>query len=196
LILIAVSINNKSFILKVLYTRKGDKHYMYVIDRDSKLTKVSLIVNPGEGLTEMSLNDALDLAEERELDLVCISEKDGLVITKLADYNKLIYERQKREKENKKKARLNSQETKEIQIRDSIAEHDLQVKANNISRILNEGDKVRLVITYKGRSIKLIDEGADKLLALADKISTPYNIEKQPKKEGNKVAMVVAPVKK
>jgi translation initiation factor IF-3 len=169
---------------------------MYVIDRDSKLTKVSLIVNPGEGLTEMSLNDALDLAEERELDLVCISEKDGLVITKLADYNKLIYERQKREKENKKKARLNSQETKEIQIRDSIAEHDLQVKANNISRILNEGDKVRLVITYKGRSIKLIDEGADKLLALADKISTPYNIEKQPKKEGNKVAMVVAPVKK
>lgn len=196
MILIAVSINNKSFILKVLYTRKGDKHYMYVIDRDSKLTKVSLIVNPGEGLTEMSLNDALDLAEERELDLVCISEKDGLVITKLADYNKLIYERQKREKENKKKARLNSQETKEIQIRDSIAEHDLQVKANNISRILNEGDKVRLVITYKGRSIKLIDEGADKLLALADKISTPYNIEKQPKKEGNKVAMVVAPVKK
>jgi translation initiation factor IF-3 len=169
---------------------------MYVINRDSKLTKVNLIVNPGEGLTEMSLSEALSLAEERELDLVCVSEKDGMTIAKLTDYNKMLYEKQKKEKENRKKARLNSQEIKEIQIRDSIAEHDLEVKANNVTRILNGGDKVRLVITYKGRSMKLIGQGADKLRALADKISTPYIIDKQPKIEGNKVTMIVAPDKK
>lgn len=167
-----------------------------MINEEIKSAVVRVINNEGKGLTEMSLKDAIALAEESEEDVICINDKDEIPIVKIADYGKFLYEKQKKEKDNKKKARLKAQDVKEIQIGDSIAEHDLKIKAKNADRILADGDKVKLVIRYKGRSIRLINQGPEKLQALANLITASFKIDKTPQIEGNKVTMVVSPCKK
>lgn len=167
-----------------------------MINREIKADKVNVVNAENKGLTLMSLDDAIALAEQTEEDVILVNDKGDIPIVKIGDYSKLLYEKQKREKENKKKARLNSQETKEIQIGDATAEHDLMVKAKHIDRILTEGDKVQISIKYKGRSVRFIDEGPSKLQNLANMITAAYKVEKTPRIEGNKVSMIVAPVKK
>ena len=167
-----------------------------MINREIKADKVNVVNAENKGLTLMSLDDAIALAEQTEEDVILVNDKGDIPIVKIGDYSKLLYEKQKREKENKKKARLNSQETKEIQIGDATAEHDLMVKAKHIDRILTEGDKVQISIKYKGRSVRFIDDGPSKLQNLANMITAAYKVEKTPRIEGNKVSMIVAPVKK
>jgi translation initiation factor IF-3 len=168
---------------------------MYIITRESNIKKLRLVTGNREAPRDVDLSEALNMADEQELDLICVSEKDDMIVAKIDDYSKMLYEKQKREKENRKKARLNSQELKEIQISNVIAEHDLLTKAKNASRILGNGDKVKLVITYKGRSIKLIGQGESKLYELTDKIETKFNVERAPKIEGNRVTMILSPMK-
>lgn len=148
---------------------------------------------------EVSIVDTsvlLKEAKESGQTVVVLNNKEEIPVVKLVDdYNKYLYEKQKKEKENKKRARLNSQDIKEIQISPDIAQHDLEVKAKNIDRILNDGDKVRLVIKYKGRSIRLIGTGEEKLNNLCSLITVKYKIDKPSKTEGNKVAMQIAPIK-
>ena len=167
-----------------------------MINREIKADKVNVVNAENKGLTLMSLDDAIALAEQTEEDVILVNDKGDIPIVKIGDYSKLLYEKQKREKENKKKARLNSQETKEIQIGDSIADHDLMIKAKNIDRILLDGDKVQITIKYKGRSVRFIDEGPSKLQSLANMISVGYRVDRTPKIEGNRVSMLVSPVKK
>lgn len=147
------------------------------------------------GLTQMSLDEAIELAEESGEDVVQVGNDDEIAVVKIIDYSKYLYDKQKREKENKKKNKANAQELKQVQISDSIAEHDLQIKAKNIDRILTSGDKVKLVIKYRGRAVRLIEQGPSKLQYLANMISVKYSIESTPKIEGNRVSMVISPCK-
>lgn len=157
-------------------------------------SKVVNVVNEGsKGMTQMSLEEAIELAESQGKDVICLNSKESIPVVKIADYGKFMYEKAKKDKDNRKKARLNSQDIKEIQISDSIAQHDLEIKAKNIDRIISDGDKVRLVIKYKGRSIRLINEGPGKLQALVGLLNSKYKIDKTPQIEGNKVTMLVAP---
>ena len=167
-----------------------------MINREIKSDKVNVVNNESKGLTLMSLDDAIALAEQTDEDVILVNDKGDIPVVKIGDYSKLLYEKQKREKENKKRARLNSQETKEIQIGDAIADHDLMVKAKHIDRILTDGDKVQISIKYKGRSVRFINEGPCKLQNLANLITVAYKVERTPRVEGNKVSMIVAPVKK
>lgn len=146
-------------------------------------------------LTKMTLDEAINLAEETGEDVILINNNSEIPVVKIMDYNKFIYEKKKREKDKQKKNRMTTQETKEIRISDSIAEHDIMVKAKSIDRILHEGDKVKLVIRYKGRLIRQINEGPDKLRYLASKLIEKYKVDKEPFITGNTVIMVVAPCK-
>lgn len=165
-----------------------------MINNEIKAKEVNLVNTDTKGITRMSTDDAIRLADEQGLDLICVNEKGDIPVVKIGDYKKFLYDKQKKEKENKKKARLNSQETKEIQISDVIAEHDLEIKAKNADRIIKEGNKVRLVIRYRGRSIRLIEQGPNKLRNLVTKMQSNFKIDAEPKIEGNRVIMLVSPM--
>lgn len=166
-----------------------------MINNEIKAKEVRLVGDEGTGARVISTVEALRLADEQGLDLICVSDHGEIPVVKIGDYNKFIYEKQKKEKENKKKAKMNSQELKEIQISDSIAENDLKTKAKNIDRILKEGDKVKLVIKYKGRMARYVSEGVERIEALEQMVTFKHRIDKPAKIEGNTVSMVVSPLK-
>lgn len=164
-----------------------------MIIKEIKTSNVVLVSE--DGLAEMSTEAAKAEAEKQGLDLVVVNEKDGKTLVKILDYNKYKYEKAKQNKENKKKQRLNTQDLKEIQISDAIAQHDLEIKAKNIDRILSDGDKVQISIKYKGRAIRNIAQGPEKLQQLVNLVTVKHKIDKTPKIEGNRVNMVISPVK-
>lgn len=167
-----------------------------MINNEIKSDMVNVVAEDGKGLRLMKLSEAIELAEQTGEDVICLNNKDDIPVVKIMDYGKFQYEKSKRAKDNKKKARLNAQGTKEIIISDSIAEHDLIIKANNIDRLLKDGNKVRLIIRYKGRSIRMIESGPGKLQELASHLKHPYKVESAPNIEGNRVVMCVVPEKK
>jgi translation initiation factor IF-3 len=166
-----------------------------MINREIKSEFVKVINPDGSGVTEMSLTAAIEFAEKTDEDVILINNKTDIPIVKIADYSKYMYERQKKEKEAAKKQKSKSNTTKEIQISDSISEHDLLTKAHNVDRLLHEGYKINIVIRYKGRSIKFISGGSDKIHYLVSKVTERYRVDKEAKIEGNKVSMTISPCK-
>lgn len=166
-----------------------------MINNEIKSTMVNVVTEDGKGLKLMSLNEAIELAKQTNEDVICLNDSTEVPVVKIMDYGKFQYEKNKKAKDNKKKARLNTQGSKKIVISDSIAEHDLMVKANNIDRLLKDGNKVKLVITYKGRSIKMIEHGPSKLQTLVRYIKHPYRIESEPSICSNEVVMCIVPNK-
>ena len=165
-----------------------------MVNNEFKSERVRLINSDGKGLQEMTLREAMEIASKDDLDVICVNSKDEIPVVKIGDYGKFLYEKQKKEKDNKKKAKLNQQDTKEVHISDVIAEHDLAIKAKTVDRLLRGGDKVRLVIRYKGRSLRFINEGPTKLQVLESKVTEGHKIESVPKIEGNRVTMVISPL--
>ena len=145
------------------------------------------------GLTKMTLDEAINIAEESGEDVVIVNKSTEIPVVKIIEYSKYLYDKKKKDKENKKKSRLSAQDTKEIRISESIEEHDIIVKAKNIDRIIANGDKVKLSIRYKGRLIRQIQDGPDKLRYLASKVKVKFKIDKEPLIEGNTVTMIISP---
>ena len=164
-----------------------------MINREIKADVVNLITEGEKGLHTMSLDEAINLAEEQGLDVILISDKQEIPIVRIGDYSKFLYEKKRKERENAKKARLNSQETKEIIISTSISEHDLKTKANNVDRILKGNDKVKLTIRYKGREVRLINQGIEKIKTFEQLITVKHTVVKPATIDGKQVSMVVAP---
>ena len=164
-----------------------------MINREIKAEVVNLITEGEKGLRTMSLDEAINLADEQELDVILISDKQEIPIVKIGDYSKFLYEKKRKERENAKKVRLNSQETKEIIISTSISEHDLKTKANNVDRILKGNDKVKLTIRYKGREARLINQGIEKIESFEQLITVKHTVVKPDTIDGKQVSMVVAP---
>jgi len=164
-----------------------------MINNEIKSDVVEIVATDGSGLTRMTLSDAIKLAEETDEDVVEVSNKDGIPVCKIISYSKFLYDKKRKEKENAKKSRLNSQDTKEIIISTSISEHDLQTKAKNVDRILKDNNKVKLTIRYKGREVRLINQGIDKLNIFENLVTVKHKIDKPAKIEGKQVSMIVAP---
>ena len=154
---------------------------------------IKLVMQDGEGVREMSLSDAIRLAEQTDEDVVEVGNSDGIPVCKIISYSKYLYDKKKKEKEKLKKARLNSQDTKEIIISSSIAEHDLAIKAKNVDRLLKDNNKVKLVIKYKGREVRLIEQGIEKLNVFESLVTVKHKIERAAKIDGKQVSMLVAP---
>ena len=137
----------------------------------------------------MNVDDALKIADEADMDLVVVNPNSETPICKIMNYSKYLYEQQKKQKQISK----GKTEIKEVKFGPTIADHDLEIKAKTASRILNEGDKVKVSITYKGRMMMYISSGVEKLINLEKLISEPHKVDKEPKIEGNRVYMVVSP---
>lgn len=145
----------------------------------------------GEQLGIMSLSEALNLAEQRHLDLVEIAPKAKPPVCRIMDYGKYQYEQQKREKEARKRQRVI--DVKEVKLRIRIEDHDFDVKTKNAVRFLESGDKVKATIMFRGRELTHPELGEELLNKMADKLQEIAVVERKPKLEGRNMIMIVAP---
>jgi len=139
----------------------------------------------------MPLKDALQIAAERDLDLVEIAPNAKPPVCKLMDYGKYRYEQAKKEKEARKKQKI--VEVKEVKLRPNIENHDFETKARNAQRFLRDGDKVKVTIMFRGREITHTDLGKNLCLRFAEYLKDDSVIEREPKVEGRNMVMILAP---
>jgi len=169
-----------------------------MVNREIKHDVVNVVDSETHRLTKMSLDDAIALAEETDEDVILVSDKDEIPVVRIYDYNKYLYDKAKKEKEQKKKNKQNSMDTKEIRLGTDIAENDLKTKVKSIDRILNDRNRVKISIRYRGRQVKQISDGVEKLqnvLNVLNKYNKSYTIIKAPAIEGQVVAMTIEPLK-
>ena len=157
-----------------------------IIDKELRV-----ISDDGEQLGIMSAEEALKIAEEKELDLVKISPMAKPPVCKIMDYGKFRFEQAKREKEAKKNQRV--MDVKEIRMSPSIGENDLQTKLKAALKFLADGDRVKVSIRFRGREMAHTNLGEQILRDFADKCSELANLDKQPKLEGRNMSMFLSP---
>lgn len=139
------------------------------------------------------MNEALQLAQEAELDLVQIADGDPIVC-KIMDYGKKLYE-EKKAKAAAKKKQVQTQ-VKEIKFRPGTEEGDYQVKLRNLVKFLEHGDKAKITLRFRGREMAHQELGMQLLKRVEDDLSELANVELRPKMEGRQLTMVLAPIKK
>ncbi len=163
------------------------------INERIRFPKVRLIDADGTQLGIMSPREALVLAQERELDLVVISEKADPPVCRIMDYGKYKFQQEKKAREAKKKQQ--TVEVKEVKMRYKIDEHDYQVRVNQAKRFLKEGDKVKATITFRGRESQHSELAEDLLKRLATDLQDVGEVQQIPQKEGRNMIMIVVPKK-
>jgi translation initiation factor IF-3 len=154
---------------------------------------VRLIAADGEALGVMHIRDALARAVEAGLDLVEIAPQAEPPVCKILDYGKFKYEEQKKKAEARKKQKVI--EIKEVKFRPTIDENDFQVKVRNVKRFLEEGNKVKIFLTFRGREMTHQDIGVKVMDRVRAQLDGEGKIEQFPKLEGRHMIMVVAPTK-
>lgn len=147
----------------------------------------------GNQLGVMSSRDAQKLAEEKELDLVKISPNANPPVCKIMDFGKFKYEQSRKDKEAKKKQKVIN--VKEIRMSAVVQDHDLNVKAKNCIKFLENGDRVKASVRFRGREMTYTDTGREMLLKFAEKVSEVGKIEKMPVLEGRSMVMYLVPKK-
>ena len=161
------------------------------INRMIRVPQVRVIDAEGNQMGVLATKDALAAAETAGLDLVEIAPTANPPVCRLMDYGKYKYQLSKKAKEAKKKQTVIS--LKEIKLRGKTEEHDFQFKVRNIKRFLDDGDKVKVLIMFKGREITHTDLGMGMLKRVAEELKDMAVIEAPPKLEGRSMSMVVAP---
>ena len=163
------------------------------INEEIRASEVRLIDEDGEMRGIVSLDEALAIAEEADLDLVNISPNADPPVCKVLDYGKYRYEQQKKEKNAKKNQHVT--EIKEIRLSASIENHDIEVKAKAANKFLREGDKVKVSLRFRGRERDYTQLGFDAMNRFAEMVSEVGEIEKPAKMEGRRMNMFLAPKK-
>ena len=153
--------------------------------------EVRLISESGEQLGIMSSQEALRLAEERNLDLVKISPNAVPPVCKLMDYGKYRFEQTKREKEARKNQRV--VEIKEIRMSPSIDVNDFNVKLRNAQKFLSEGNRCKVTVRFRGREMAHTNIGQDLLMKFADSCGETAVMDKSPKLEGRHMSIFLSP---
>jgi translation initiation factor IF-3 len=153
--------------------------------------EIRLIGADGENLGVVDPRKALMLAEEAGLDLVEISPNATPPVCKIMDFGKYKYETQKREAEARKKQKII--EIKEIKFRPGTDKHDYDVKMRSVMKFLEEGDKVKITLRFRGREMAHQELGLDLLNRVAEDVKDVAKIENMPKLEGRQMVMMIAP---
>ena len=162
-----------------------------MINEEIKDREIRLIGSDGAQLGVMASRDALQMAEEKGLDLVKIVPNAKPPVCKLMNYDKHRYEQAKREREMRKNQRI--VELKEVQLSATIEENDIQTRFKNAVKFLEGGDKVKVTIRFRGRQIAHTNIGMQIMLDFARRIGELGTIERQPRLEGRFMIMIIAP---
>ena len=139
----------------------------------------------------VSLNDALQAAQDAGLDLVEIAPQAEPPVCKVLDYGKYKYEEQKKKNEARKKQRVI--EVKEVKLRPGIDDHDYDVKMRSMVRFLDEGDKVKVTMRFRGREMAHQELGMEVLMRVKADLDEKSKLEQMPRMEGRQMVMVLAP---
>lgn len=159
-----------------------------------RIREVRVIDDQGEQLGVMATADALALAQEKGLDLVEVAPTAVPPVCRILDYGQYKYELQKREREQKKKQK--SQTFKEIRLRVKIDVNDLRTKARRAAEFLDDGDRVKVNVQFRGREMTHPQLGRDLLTKASEMLAEHGTIERQPLMEGRNMYIVMAPVEK
>jgi len=155
--------------------------------------EVRLIDDDGSMLGVMSSKDALNLAISKELDLVKIVPNSVPPVCKIMDFNKNLFEQAKKEKEAKKAQKTST--LKEVRLSAKIDEHDFDFKVKNANKFLQDGNKVKVSIRFKGREMHYTLSGKEVMEKFASLLEEVGTIDRSPKLEGRTMIMIINPKK-
>ena len=156
--------------------------------------EVRLIGTDGEIIGIMSGREALKMAEEADTDLVEISPNATPPVCRLMNYDKLKYQEQKKAAEARAKQKII--QVKEIKLRPGTDENDYQVKMRNIKRFIEDGDKVKVTLRFRGREMAHQEIGMRQLERIREELAEMAQVESMPKLEGRQMVMMLAPARK
>jgi translation initiation factor IF-3 len=161
------------------------------VNEQIRVEKVRLIDAEGNQVGVVSTREALAAADEAGLDLVEISPNAEPPVCKILDYGKYKYEMQKKAAEARKKQKI--VDIKEVKLRPGIEDHDYQVKMRNARRFLEEGDKVKVTLRFRGREMAHQDIGLELLRRMKGELADISKAELEPRLEGRQMMMVLSP---
>jgi len=164
-----------------------------IINDDIRVKEVRMLDENNGQLGIMSLNDAKAYAYDRGYDLVLIAPNAAPPVCRAMDYGKYRYEADKKEKEAKKKQQV--VEVKEVQLSCRIDTHDFETKANRAIKFLQDGNKVRVCLRFRGREIAHQELGKEMLAKFEEAVSEFGTVDKKPTLDGKQMTMFIAPVK-
>ncbi|MBQ8260117.1 MAG: translation initiation factor IF-3 [Clostridia bacterium] len=165
-----------------------------LVNESIKAKEVRVIGPDGEQIGIMSSDNALRTAYDKGLDLILISPNAQPPVCRIADYGRYRYEQEKREKEAKKKQ--NIIEVKEVQLSCRIDTHDFETKVKHALRFLGEGNKVKVVLRFRGREMSHQEIGKEILERFREAVKESGTVDKTPNLEGRLMTMIVNPIKK
>jgi len=153
--------------------------------------RVRLVDEKGQMVGVVGRNEALTMAASAGLDLVEIAPNADPPVCKILDFGKYKYEEQKKKNEARKKQKII--EVKEIKLRPSIDDHDYEVKRRSMMKFIEEGDKVKVTMRFRGRELAHQELGMDVLIRVRGDLDEIAKVEQMPRMEGRQMTMVMSP---
>lgn len=168
-------------------TKKNDFSSKFRVNDEIRVGGNVRIVGEGIESKVIAMSEARKIAEDMELDLVEIQGKSDVPVVRVCNYEKMLYELKKAAKKNKQQVKP----LKEIQLSVNIAKHDLETKANNAKKFIEDGSRVRVILVMKGRELSRREDNKRSILefiVMMDDVAIP---ESAPKDEGNKTVVIL-----
>ena len=163
------------------------------INEQIRFREVQVIDEQGQKLGKLPIKQALEIAMDKDLDLVLVSANIDNPVCKIMNYGKHKFEQAKREKESRKKQK--TIESKEIRVTPNIETHDFNFKAKNAKRFLTDGNKVKITVRFRGREVNYVKTGEDVLNKFIEELRDVSTLEKKPFLEGKNMFIILAPSK-
>lgn len=177
--------------LGILFRRWNIISKDHQINEEIRAKEVRLVGPEGEQIGIKPFREAMQMAIDANLDLVNVAPQAKPPVCRIMDYGKFRYEQQKKEKEARKNQKI--VDLKEVWFRANIEEHDYQTKFRNVVKFLNEGDKVKCSVRFRGREITHAKLGQKILERVANEVAEICVVERMPKLEGRSMIMILAP---
>lgn len=162
-----------------------------MINEEIRDREVRVVDQNGEQMGVFPIREALEMAEERQLDLVKIAPQARPPVCKLMDYGKYRFEQSKKEREFRKNQKVIT--VKEVRLSATIEEHDIDVKFKAAVKFLKEGNKVKATIRFRGRQIAHSEIGRQVMAEFAERIKEYGTVDKAPQIEGRNMSMIISP---
>ena len=179
------------FFITLNYLRRCIRINDLMINEEIRDREVRVVDQNGEQLGVMPIRQALNLADEQQLDLVKIAPQAKPPVCKLMDYGKYRFEQSKREREIRKNQKVI--EVKEVRLSATIEDHDIDVRVKNAIKFLQDGNKVKVTIRFRGRQITHSEIGREQMRNFAERIKDYGTVDKQPMIEGRNMTMFISP---
>lgn len=161
------------------------------LNEEINVMRVRLVAQDGQMVGIVPRSEALAMAADAGLDLVEIAPNADPPVCKILDYGKFKYEEQKKKNEARKKQKVI--EVKEIKLRPSIDDHDYDVKMRSMTKFIEEGDKVKVTMRFRGRELAHQELGMDVLMRVKGDLDEVAKVEQFPRMEGRQMTMVISP---